>query len=98
MISAYTRRRPATEETVADNWGKQDNAYLHALAKAGRAESEGKAVDKMIEMTLRAEDRASLERQTAAYFRALTSQAAAEEVDLEDVLGATSQEIDFDRP
>jgi hypothetical protein len=39
-----------------------------------------------------------LERQTAAYFKGLTSQAAAEETDLEDALSIASQEMDFDQP
>jgi hypothetical protein len=34
----------------------------------------------------------------AAYFRGLTSKAAAEETDLENALAAASQEMDFDRP
>jgi hypothetical protein len=42
------------------------------------------------------DNRATLERQTAAYFKGLTFKAAAEESDLEDALGAASQEMDFD--
>jgi hypothetical protein len=38
------------------------------------------------------------EFQTAAYFKGLTSKAAAEETDLENALSAASQEMDFDQP
>jgi len=44
------------------------------------------------------DNRAALERQTAAYFKGLTPKAAAEETDLEDALSAVSQEMDFDQP
>ncbi len=55
-------------------------------------------MDKTVEMARRLDNRATLERQTAAYFKGLTSRAAAEETDLEDALSAASQEIDFDQP
>jgi hypothetical protein len=44
------------------------------------------------------DNRATLERQTAAYFKGLPSKAAAEETDLEDALSAVSQEMDLDQP
>jgi hypothetical protein len=49
-------------------------------------------------MARRLDNRATLERQTGAYFKGLTSKAAAEETDLEDALSAASQEMDFDQP
>ena len=55
-------------------------------------------MDKAVEMARRLDNRATLERQTAAYFKGLTSKAAAEETDLEDALSAASQEMDFDQP
>jgi len=55
-------------------------------------------VDKAVEMVRRLDNRVNLERQTAAYFKGLTSRAAAEETDLEDALTAASQEMDFDQP
>jgi hypothetical protein len=78
--------------------GASNYAYLHNMVKAGRAESVGEAVDKAVEMARRLDNRATLERQTAAYFKGLTSKAAAEEADLEDALSAASQEMDFDQP
>ena len=78
--------------------GASNYAYLSTMVKAGRAQSLGEAVDKAVETARRLDNRATLERQTAAYFKGLTSRAAAEETDLEDALSAASQEIDFDQP
>jgi hypothetical protein len=47
---------------------------------------------------LQKDNRATLERQTAAYCKGLSSQAAGEETALENALSAASQEIDFDQP
>jgi hypothetical protein len=55
-------------------------------------------VDKTVEIARRVDNRATLERQTAAYFKGLTSKAAAQEADLEDALSAASQEMDFAQP
>jgi hypothetical protein len=78
--------------------GASNYAYLHNMVKAGRVKSVGAAVDKTVEMTRRLDNRATLERQTAAYFKGLTSKAAAQEADLENALSAASQEMDFDQP
>ena len=61
--------------------------------KAGKAESVGQAGDKAMEMARRMDNRATLERHTAAYFNGLSSGAAAEEKVLEDALSAASQEM-----
>jgi hypothetical protein len=78
--------------------GASNYAYLHSMVKAGRAESVGRAVDKAVEAARRLDNRAMLEGQTAAYFKGLTSKAAAEEIDLEDALSGASQEMNFDQP
>jgi hypothetical protein len=78
--------------------GARNYAYLHSMVKAGRAKSVGAAVDKAVEVARRLDDRATLERQTAAYFKGLTSMAASEEAALEDALSAATQEMDFDQP
>jgi len=78
--------------------GASNYAYLQDMVKAGRAESVGKAVDKTVEMARKLDNRANLERQTAAYFKGLTCKAGAEETDLEDILSAASQVMDFDQP
>jgi hypothetical protein len=78
--------------------GPRSFAYLHDMVKAGRAQSVGEAVDKAVDIARRLEQRAALERQTAAYFNRLPSKTAAEEQELEDALSAVAQEFDFDEP
>lgn len=78
--------------------GANRYAYLHKMVKAGRAESVGVAVDKAVEIARRLDNRAALERETAAYFKSLASPVAAEEADLEDALSDASLEMDFDQP
>jgi hypothetical protein len=78
--------------------GANNYAYLHKMVKAGKAESVGAAVDKAVELARRLDNRATLERETAAYFKGLTRRAATEEADLENALSAASQEMDFDQP
>ena len=78
--------------------GASSYAYLHNMVKAGKAESVGEAVDQAVKIARRLDNRANLERQTAAYFKGLTSKAAREEADLEDALSAVSQEMNFDQP
>lgn len=68
------------------------------MVKSGRAESLGEAVDKAVEIGRRLDNRATLERETAMYFRNLTGSVAAEEANLEDPLSAAAQEMDFDQP
>jgi hypothetical protein len=78
--------------------GANNYAYLHKMVKAGKAGSIGKAVDNAVEMVRRLDNRATLERETAAYFEGRTSSVAAEEAGLENALSAATQEIDFDQP
>ena len=60
--------------------GKSNYDYLHNMVKAGRAESVGAAVDRTVEIARRLDSRATLERQTAAYFKGLTSEARVDSV------------------
>ena len=78
--------------------GARNYAYLRNMVKAGKAESVGDAVDKAVQVARKLENRAALERQTAAYFKGLSSKAAAAEKSIEDALSAETQEIDFDQP
>ncbi|HXM42869.1 MAG TPA: hypothetical protein VN924_16570 [Bryobacteraceae bacterium] len=74
--------------------GASNYAYLGKMVKAGRAESVGEAV----QVARKLDNRATLERQTGAYFKGLTSEAAAEEADPEDALSSISQEMAFGQP
>jgi hypothetical protein len=78
--------------------GADSYAYLHKMVKAGKADSVGAAVDKAVEIARRIDNRAALERETAAYFKSLPSPVAAEEANLEDAVSAASLEMNFDQP
>lgn len=78
--------------------GANNFAYLHKMVKSGKAESLGEAVDKAVEISRRLDNRATLEYETAVYFKDLAASAAAEEADLENALSAAAQEMDFDQP
>ena len=78
--------------------GPETYAYLHSLVKSGRVASVGEAVDRSVELARRADNRARLERATAAYFKGLAPKAAVEETALESVLSNASAEMDFDQP
>ena len=78
--------------------GARNYAYLRGMVKAGKAGSVGEAVDKAVEVARKLDNRATLERRTAAYFKGLSAGAAAEEADLENALSAASQELGFDEP
>lgn len=68
--------------------------YGNNILEGGQVES----VEEAVEMARRLDNRATLERQTAAYFEGLTSKAAAEETDIEDALSAAFQEMNLDQP
>jgi hypothetical protein len=87
-----------SRKKISTTIGASSYAYLHRMVKAGRAESVGEAVDQAVEIARRIENRALLDRQTAAYFKGLPPRAAKEETDLEDALSAAAQELDFDQP
>ena len=87
------RRKKLSTTIGADNY-----AYLHHLVRAGQANSVGEAVDRAVERARRADNRARLARDTAAYFQGLSPEAAAEEARLEADLHQVAAEIDFDQP
>ena len=73
-------------------------AYLQSMVNEGKAESVGAAVDKAVALARRLDSRARLEQQTAAYFKGLDPQAAAEEADLEGALSVALEDLNFDQP
>jgi len=78
--------------------GASSYAYLRKMVNTGKAESVGEAVDKAVEVARRLNNRVTLERETARYFKGLTSGVATEEADLENALSAAAQELDFGEP
>jgi hypothetical protein len=71
-------------------------AFLESMVGTGRAESIAEAVDLAIARLRRAENRASLEAATTAYFEGLTTEAEAEERKLASLLHSSAASVDFD--
>lgn len=70
--------------------------YLESLVETGRATSLAQAVDQAVARARQADARARLERDTAAYFQALSGKASQEEVRLGVALGNAADEVDFE--
>lgn len=90
VASMSQRRKVST--TVAP----ESLAYLQSLIRRGKARNLAHAVDVAVARARRAENRARLESDTAAYFAGLSSRARKEEARLEAVLGQGSDEVDFE--
>ncbi|MFB3921173.1 MAG: hypothetical protein ACE145_05590 [Terriglobia bacterium] len=71
-------------------------AYLQSLIERGRARNLAEALDASMGGLLRAENRARLARDTAAYFESMPREVAEEERRMETALAASSGEVDFD--
>ncbi len=90
-MPASTHRRKLST-TVSE----ETHAFLQALVDTGRAASVAQAVDIAVLWARRAENRARLERDTAAYFERLSGRAATQEAQLGTTLGRLADEIDFE--
>jgi hypothetical protein len=71
-------------------------AYLRSLIQRGKARNLAQAVDLAVSRARRAESRARLEADTAAYFEGLSPKALKEEGRLQTALGRGLDEVDFD--
>jgi hypothetical protein len=90
MPASSNRSRLST--TIAP----ETRSFLEALVEAGKAESMGEAVDIAVAHARRAENRARLERDTAAYFHGLKGRAHTEEARLEAALVTLVDEVESD--
>lgn len=90
MRSSTNRRKLST--TVS----RETQEYLEGLVRSGRAESVAEAVDLAVRRARRAERRALLEKDTAAYFASLPAGVAVDEARLEALVAQSADEIDFD--
>ena len=70
--------------------------YLQSLIRRGKARNLAQAVDLAVARARRAENRARLESDTAAYFAGLSPRALKDEVRLEARLDQGLDEVDFD--
>jgi hypothetical protein len=85
-------RRAKLSTTVAP----ENFAFLEAMVGSGRADSIADAVDLALSHFRQLENRARLDRATAAYFEALSPQAQAEERTLAQRFAGTNRDLDFD--
>lgn len=71
-------------------------AYLQALIESGKASNLAEALDVSMGGLRRAENRARLARDTAAYFETHRAEVAEEERRLETALDSSADEMNFD--
>jgi hypothetical protein len=84
--------RKKLSTTVSDD----THRYLQTLVKSGRASTIAEAVDLVAEKVQRAEARARLERDTAAYFATSPAGVEKEEGRLERALSDSVDEVSFE--
>ena len=87
-----TVQRKKLSTTVSGN----THRYLHNLVKSGRASTIAEAVDLVAERVQRLEQRARLERDTAAYFAGSPAGVQKEEARLEQALSDSVDEVSFE--
>ncbi|MGA2905850.1 MAG: hypothetical protein ABSD98_18650 [Candidatus Korobacteraceae bacterium] len=90
--AARAQKRTKLSTTVA----AENFAFLQALVNSGRTDSIAEAVDLAIARLRRAENRAGLERATAAYFDGLAPEAQAEEQRIARQLYLSAGGLDLD--
>lgn len=89
---AASKARPKLSTTIS----RENFAYLQGLVERGRAKNVAEAVDEALGRVRALENRARLERDTAAYFDRLRGKAAREEARLESAISSLIDEINFD--
>lgn len=90
-MPASTRRRKLST-TVSE----ETHAFLQTLVETGKAASVADAVDIAVLSARRAQNRARLQHDTAAYFERLSGRAVTQEAQLGAALGELADEIDFE--
>ena len=70
--------------------------YLQQQIEAGKANTLADAIDNLVGSVRRLENRLRLERETAAYFQGLSSDALAEERKLESALFDSAAAVNFE--
>jgi len=72
-------------------------SYLRTIINEGEANTLAEAIDALVERARAAENRARLERDTAAYFEGLSPEALEEESTLGAALAHSARGLDVDR-
>ena len=86
----------AHREKVSTTIAPENYGYLASMVKRRKARTLAEALDLALGRLRALDNRARLERDTAAYFAALSGKAATEESRLEVALGQAADEVDFD--
>ena len=86
----------ASRQKLSTTVSPVTHQYLEHLVRTGRAATIAEAVDLVVRRAQRAENRARLERDTAAYFANLPARVAEEEGRLEAALAQSVDEVRFD--
>jgi len=86
-----TRRRKISTTIAPEGY-----AFLENLIESGKAGNLAEAMDLILDEMLRAENRARLERATAAYYEGANPEAIAEENELAAALSASLPDLLFD--
>lgn len=89
-MPATLHRRKISTTISADAY-----EFLEHLVTEGQAPSMAQAVDLAVERARQVENRARLERDTAAYFQGLGRKARAGEARLESAVAAAADKMDF---
>lgn len=89
-------KRTGTRQKLSTTVSRDTHQYLEHLVKKGRAGTIAEAVDLVVRRAQRAENRARLERDTAAYFAGLPANVSDEEARLEAALSQSVDEVCFD--
>ena len=90
MASAAGRYKLST--TIA----QETRLYLENIVREGRARNMAEAVDQAVARVRRTDNRARLEAETAAYYASLSREGLLEEQQLENAVGHTASQVDFD--
>ena len=85
----------AGRHKISTTIAAESTSYLQSLISDGKVHNLAKALDLALARLRRADNRARLEQDTAAYFQNLSPKAAAEEARLEAALDQSADEIDF---
>lgn len=97
MRAMNRKKKPAlSRQKLSTTVSPATHRYLEHLVATGRVHTIAEAVDLVVKRARRAESRARLERDTAAYFASLPADAAGDEAQLEAALTQSVDEVRFD--
>jgi hypothetical protein len=88
---------PSMRAKLSTTIAQENFQYLESLVHTGRAQNLAQALDITLRRLRKLENRARLERATAAYFDGLSPEAKAEEDELGRARTAAAAGIDVDR-